>query len=48
MRKMIAGVGKRVGLERLDWPEAREKKRAMDALDEMVAALILAFLLPNR
>jgi hypothetical protein len=38
MRKMIAGVGKRVGLDRLDGPKAREKKRAVEALEEMVAA----------
>jgi hypothetical protein len=38
MRKMIAGVGKRVGLDRLDGPKAREKERAVEALEKMVAA----------
>ena len=41
MRNMIAGLGKSAGLDRFDRPKTMEKKRAVEALEKMVAALIL-------
>jgi hypothetical protein len=43
MRNMIAGLGKSAGLDRFDRPKTREKERAVEALEKMVAALILIF-----
>jgi len=40
---MIAGLGKSAGLDRFDRPKTMEKKRAVEALEKMVAALILIF-----
>jgi hypothetical protein len=38
MQNMIVRVGERAGLDRLDWPKAREKERAVEALEKMVIA----------
>jgi len=38
MQNMIAGVGKRAGLDWLDRPKAREKEWAVEVLEKMGAA----------